>query len=241
MSFENIRERILDAYKKIEAGETSPFSWDVRGSAQALREELSPNPDRDELIDDARAVNALSGIVGAQGREIEFMASSSILNPFLLEKAVQNMDLEKLGEALWRSMSPSVDLQQAMTDALIAASTWSPTKKRITWSKHQIKELPKTRVKKEEDFAKKVDEIVEELRQASDHGEVDYVQFIRKGNALERAYLISFAVTDGRVLLDVDPLSGKVTIRPSPRRVRTNVSMVLSLEELLNERRKSSN
>ncbi len=227
-----IRERVVDAFRKVEAGEASPFSWDVKASAKALREELGPAPDKDDLIDDAKAVNALSGIVGAQGKEVEFIASSSVLNPFMLEKSVDSLDVEALASALWQSISPSVDIPQVTVEALVASSTWSPSRKRIAWSERTSAPLPKADVKKADEFGPKVDAIVDELRAAARDEEIDYVSFIKRGDLVERAYLLSFAITDGRVLLNVDPISGKITIKPSKRRVKTSASVVIVLEEL---------
>ncbi|MDP7976567.1 MAG: hypothetical protein RAK25_05445 [TACK group archaeon] len=232
-----MRDRVVDAFKRVEAGEASPFSWDVKASAQALREELGPTPDDEDLIEDAKAVDALSGIVGAQGREVEFMATSSVLNPFMLEKSVDRSNVEALARALWQSISPSVDILQVTIDVLIASSAWSPIRKRISWSKRSNTPLSKAEVKKGDEFGPKIDAIIDELKAAVKNGETDYVSFIKKGDPVERAYLLSFAITDGRVLLNIDPISGKITIKPSERRAKTNASVVIALEELPVERR----
>ncbi len=231
-----MRDRVVDAFKRVEAGEASPFSWDVKASAQALREELGPTPDDEDLIEDAKAVDALSGIVGAQGREVEFMATSSVLNPFMLEKSVDRSNVEALARALWQSISPSVDILQVTIDVLIASTAWSPIRKRINWSKRSSAPISKAEVKKGDEFGPKIDAIIDELKATAKHGEIDYVSFIKKGDPVERAYLLSFAITDGRVLLNVDPISGKITIKPSERRAKTNASVVIALEELPVER-----
>jgi len=228
------RRRVVDAFKKVEAGEADPFSFDVKGSIKELREELGTDKSYEGLTEDAEAVNALAGIVNAQDREVEFLASSSVINPFMVEKTVEAMRAEDIARALWLSINPSAYLDQVTIEALVYAVKKVNKHKRIKWGKRNVAPPPASKANWAEEFKPKLDALIEELRKT---GEVEYSKFIKMGNPLERAYLLSFAISDGLVELTFDPFANAAKLRALDHKVKTNSSVVLELEEFTDGKR----
>jgi len=220
------RLRIIDAFRKIQGGEIDPFSFDVKKSIPELRNELKAD-DLQELSEDAGAVNALSGIVNAQGSEVEFLVSSSAMNPFLLEKTVEALSVEEIAWSLWRSMTPSVDIAQLTAQALKLSLKYKGKGKKIHWQERSDTPV-KTKINQGQEFEPKLNSIIQELKEL---GETDYSSFLNKGDRLERAYLLSFAVTEGMVALKIDPINKKAKIVVLKEKAKTDSSVVIPLEE----------
>jgi len=221
-------KRIVDAWQKVQSGEVDPFSVDVPEMLINLNRSLPDRKTLSELVPDAQAINAVSGIVGEQGRQVDFLASSAALTPYVVEKAIENASLDGLAHALWDSASPCAELPQLTTEALLySLTTWKPPSKRKRWTAREFK-VETTSIATTQDFTTEVSSLVSELRA---RGVVDYSNFIKEGDPIRRAYALSFAITYGLVDVKVDPITRAISIAASSRKLKTSTSLVIPLEE----------
>lgn len=117
------RERIVSLVEELEREGGDPFSVDVRGTLEELREGYD-SEDREVLLADSRAIEALSRLVKMQEEWIDGRLSASI-SPEAVKRRAMEADLRDLARALYESQSPAVGVSSIRAeDVLAGAEYW---------------------------------------------------------------------------------------------------------------------
>ena len=232
-------KNIIEACKDVEAGKIDPFSIPVEHLIEAIRA-LFPLWDKPEdLILDAEALEAISGVIRAQSEWVKDRSTRLYRDPFLIEEKLGQMDPEELANIFLRAWHPVVELEQLTTLGLeMALKYWSelpgkaegPPEARL--SLIEPVEVAGPGLVPEEEIQEALEALWLELKEAARGGWARYWDFITADTYAEtakRAYLTSFLITYGYASLGVDPLEGELVLKPRRRPRRKSKEKITSL------------
>ena len=243
-------ERIIASCEAVEAGRVEPFSVPVEELIEIVRELFPLWEEPEDLGLDARAVEAISGVIKAQSEWVKRRSTKLYRDPFLLEERIRELNPETLVAIFLRAWHPVVELEQMTALSLErAVKYWSELPYREEARPEVMEEALKAPPEVEggevltEEMQEAMEELWEELRRRARGGSVRYWDFITADTYAEtvrRAYLVSFLITYGYASLEVDPLSGEELIlrprrrpRTRPRERTTSVAIPITYEEWL--------
>ncbi|MBI4258678.1 MAG: hypothetical protein HY619_06965 [Thaumarchaeota archaeon] len=242
--------RVIDLCRVVGTRGVDPFQVDVEASLKTLKTHLPNWRLLDELLLDSEALNSLSSIVRLQGEWLKRRASALYIDPVLVELKIRLSSAEDLANDLAESLHPIVRLNQIFSDGLKQAiDYWNrllPLSERqfdlgvpqpASGGALTLKDLLRLQVLVEEEFEAKMQALLEEARdRTGENGRMDYWDFLCVESFSEtviRAYVTSFLVSEGQLVLQVDPLEertwltvpkGGVKIVDQPRSVTTRLS-----------------
>ncbi len=217
-------ERILELVREVFSGRVDPFDVNVVQLASRLREEFPRLRGWDEINLDLEAMIGLAGVVERQEEWIEHRASRLFVDPLLVALKVEVMDLKELARMFLRAWRPIVEAR-GVTPAFLeaAVSYWLE----LPPASERGEVLPEPRGEqdfeplwKEQEFEKRLMLEARRLQMALDEkeGEVSYSDYLRgkdPWDSAERAYLLSFLISDGVVSVRRDPATGELfLVRP---------------------------
>ncbi|MBI4344601.1 MAG: hypothetical protein HY555_03335 [Euryarchaeota archaeon] len=224
--------RIIALCRAVERRGVDPFQVDVGRSIEKLRRYLPRWRLPEELLLDAEALNRIAAIVRLQGDWLKHRASALYIDPILVELKIRMLEPERLASVFFRSWHPIVALEQLsekrLEEGLDYWNSLLPLAERLREEAPSggelglltREDLVNLRTFSEVEFKDLLKKILEELRAMAKGGKVSYREFIYRGTfaeAVERAYLTSFLVTDGYVELDVKHLEEEIFLRPLER------------------------
>ncbi|MCP8318219.1 MAG: hypothetical protein L6N95_00135 [Candidatus Methylarchaceae archaeon HK01B] len=222
--------RIVEICRVVERRGVDPFEVDVKSSLERLKKYLPHLKLLDELLLDAEAINQISSIIKLQSDWIKRRSSSLFMDPIFVELKIRMLDSKSIVEAFLNSWHPIVGMNQIFPQRLKeAVDYWNnllPLGER--WREDfsvgsevgslEIDDLIDLKVASLENFDDKVRELLKELEDKLKFGEkIDYWDFVCSDTfekTLERAYIISFILTEGYATLLVDPLEERTYIIP---------------------------
>jgi len=222
--------RILDVCKVVERRGIDPFEVDIKSSLEKLKKHLPHWKLLDELLLDVEAINHLSSIVKLQSDWIKRRSSSLYIDPIFVELKIRMLDSKSILEVFLNSWHPIVGMNQIFSQRLKeAVDYWNnllPLGER--WREDfsmgsaadtfEIEDMIKLRVFSMEKFDEKMGEFSQELiTKLSGEEKLDYWDFICADTfekTLERAYIVSFILTEGFATLIVDSLEERTFIVP---------------------------
>ena len=222
-------ERIIEECEAVEAGKLDPFALPVEMLIEAVRELFPLWEEPEDLALDARAVEAISGVVKAQSEWVRERSTRLYRDPFLVEERLERLPAEAIARIFLKAWHPIVELEQLTPLSLeMAMKYWHELPGREEREEEaELPELPLPPAEAGEVVSEDVQEATQalwsELKARARGGSVPYWDFITADTYAEtvrRAYLTSFLVTYGYAKLEVDPLSGELVLRPR-RRPRT--------------------
>ena len=170
---------------------------DLTGST-ALGEQLDPEPLRDLL---ARYFVRMKGIIEAYGGTVEKFIGDAVL-------AVFGVPLVHEDDAL-RACRAAVEMREALPDLGVEGRIGVMTGEVVTGTEERLATGDALNV------------VYDELALTSKGDWVDYREFIESSEVekkITRAYILAFLISDGMALVKTDPLTGKISIMPLPRR-----------------------
>lgn len=240
-------EHIIEACEAVEAGRLDPFAVPVEDLIEAVRRLFPLWEEPEDLALDARAVEAISGVVRAQSEWVRERSTRLYRDPFLVEERLEALAPEALVAIFLRAWHPIVELEQLTPLSLeMAVKYWlelpsreggeaelAPEEGRLLPA--EPGEVPS------EDVQEALEALWSELKAWARGGSVRYRDFIMAdtySETVRRAYLTSFLITYGYARLDVDPLSGELVLRPRrrprsrPREKATSVVIPVEWEEV---------
>ncbi|MCP8307891.1 MAG: hypothetical protein H3Z53_02665 [archaeon] len=236
VSLENLI-RIVEMCRTIEIKGVDPFEVNVKASLERLKKYLPHWKLLDELLLDAEAINAISSIIKLQSDWIKHRSSSLYIDPIFVELKIRMLDPKTIAEAFLDSWHPIVEIDQIFSQRLKdAVDYWNnllPLSER--WREDfslgspieslEIDDLIKLRVLSLKDFDERMKELLKELMsKLSINDKIDYWDFVYADTfeeTLERAYIVSFILTEGYATLIIDPLEERTFIMPlkEPRKL----------------------
>lgn len=243
--------RIVEMCRTVERRGVDPFEVDVKASLEKLKKYLPHWKLLDELLLDVEAINAISSIIKLQSDWIKHRSSSLYIDPIFVELKIRMLDSKNIAEAFLNAWHPIVGIDQIFSQRLKEAiDYWNnllPLSER--WREDfgpsspvgtfEIDDLIKLKVVSLKDFDEKMKELLKELMsKLSINDKIDYWDFIYADtfeDTLERAYVVSFILTEGYATLVIDPLEERTFIMPlkEPRKLSSK-KMARSLPITLN-------
>ncbi|HUI22940.1 MAG TPA: hypothetical protein VLY82_00935 [Nitrososphaerales archaeon] len=230
----------------MESSSANPFDVDIREKILILKQRLPELKLLDELLVDAEAMLELSQIVKLQDEWLKTRASSLYIDPLLIQLKVKLLPKEALSEAFIKSWHPLAQLDQLSPRGLEKAFVYwrdlVPISERfkdqfgtygVRPGQIDYSDLVSMGVFTEEQFETNLTQLHNELLEKSNGGWVDYRQFIGDDtfeNKVRRAYLLAFLISEGRAVLKMEPLSGKIwTMAPLERVKGVPKSVAISI------------
>lgn len=222
--------RVIELCRSIRLSSTDPFEVDIKEKINILRKLLPDYKFLEELLLDAEALYQLSQIVKLQDEYIKRKAGSMYIDPLLIELKLRLLSKESLANAIVKSLHPIANIDQLSPRGLERAFIyWRDLQplserfkdERVTVTqpgKIGVEELVTMRILSKEKFEDKLKAIEDELTKVSAGSWIDYYSFIdadKYEEKVERAYILSFLVTEGKAEIRIDPLSEKVYLRTS--------------------------
>jgi hypothetical protein len=230
-----IYERIIDLAIKVAEGKVDPFDVDVGRFLRDISRygELS-TLDFDILVKDINAINGLIMILEAQSKVLKRRGLGLYLDKVLLRLKLYRMDIEDLSRIFSKAWRPIVEVESINLESI----------KESLFYFNNLKDLMSRRLKFDElrepvsgdvearyfvlprRIRERIMSFLEELRDVSRGDFIDYWRFIHmRGDPVERAYLLSFLISDGWVDVKINRLEERIWIRPlDERRPVTNPS-----------------
>ncbi|MFQ6134794.1 MAG: hypothetical protein ACE5KU_03130 [Nitrososphaerales archaeon] len=215
--------RIIDLCRVVETRGSDPFEVDVQKSLTTLKKHLPRWKLLDELLLDAEALSQITSIIRLQKKWIAYRASSLYVDPLVVELKIRLSTPEALAKALAKSWHPAVSLEQIspkrLSDAMDYWNNLLPLDERfaplsqgelLEPGSFDFEDLVRLKVVLEEEFRDLLSSLLLELKERiGSEGRVEYEDFVYVEDFQEtvlRAYLTSFLVSEGAVILQVDPL-----------------------------------
>ncbi|HIH95907.1 MAG TPA: hypothetical protein HA348_00190 [Thermoplasmata archaeon] len=245
--------RIINFCKTIEKEGTNPFDLDVRGSLETLKQYLPRWKLLDDLLLDAEAISEISKIIELQGKWIKSRSTSFFIDPLLIELKIKFLEPERLADAFFSSWHPICSMDRItpkrLKEGLDYWNQLMPLRERKSefplpfQSKGamSIKELIELNILSKNKFNEELSKVFEEVRR---RGKIDYWSFVYEKefkDSVIKAYLTSYLVSDGKVALELDPITGDMFLYPLRGSVshdkQKSISISLDYEDWLKWKR----
>jgi len=221
--------KIISLCEAVKTGGLSPFEVDVREKLKILRKYLPYWKTLDEIINDAEAFNELVTVIKLQGDSLKMQASMLYMDSELLAMKIKTLSRESLARSLLESWRPIVALDQLtiqrIQEAIDYWNTLPPLSERMKREETSLTPLKtltledtyKLKVLTQAEIKERIEKLLKELKEKADgKGEVDYWSFITEETyeeTIEKAYYVSFLISQGYVQLEYDPVEGRYTLK----------------------------
>jgi len=237
-------ERIIKICENIERMGLDPFTVNIRELLERLRRMLEENPNLDHYVLDAETLYRIATLIAFQHHWLEEKAKALFIDSQMVSTRVAVMDKKELVQAFLKAWRPIVFLEQLTAQRLqhgLEHFLSLPPRsggREYGWKLTDREyELAEARLRMETELmAEKMRKMHEELleRAESMGGEVDYWEFVRGRDleeTFERAYVLSFMITEGYAELRRNPLKGEIKLVPNKekRERQRSTSLVIAL------------
>src|SRR5256712_6621528 len=240
--------RVISLCQSIESSRDNPFEVDIMEKLQVLKKHLPDWEFLDELLLDSEALYELAQIVKLEDQWLKGKATSRYIDPLLVQLKVKLLSRQALSESFIKSWHPIAQLDQLSPRGLEKAFVyWRDLRPFSERFKNQFgaygarpgvvdyQDLVDLGIFTQEQFDSKMNVVYDELVLTSKGEWVDYREFIESSEVekkITRAYILAFLISDGRALVKTDPLTGKISITPLPRRATGEAkSVAISVTE----------
>src|SRR5437867_5477130 len=215
---------------------------------QVLKKHLPDWEFLDELLLDSEALYELAQIVKLQDLWLKQKATSLYIDPLLVLLKVKLLSRQALSESFVKSWHLIAQLDQLSPKGLEKAFVyWRDLRPFSERFKDQFgtygarpgvvdyQDLVDLGIFTQEQFDSKMNVVYDELALTSKGEWIDYREFIESSEVekkITRAYILAFLISDGMALVKTDPLTGKISIMPLPRRATGEAkSVAISVTE----------
>ena len=218
--------RVLNFCRTVETEGTDPFDVDVTKYLATLRRYQPKWKSWDELLLDAETIAELARIIELQEQWIRDRSHSFYIDPALLELKLKLLEPQRLAAALMSAWHPIAGLDRLTPERLHEGlEYWHallPLGERgeefpiplLAEAPFALEELIALNLLAGQEFD---DALQAVLRELQDRGRVGYYEFIFSdtfAGSVQRAYLTSYLVSEGRAELELNPLEESVFISP---------------------------
>jgi len=237
-------EKIIKICENIEKRGLNPFTVNVRELLSTLRRMLEENRSLDHLLLDAETVYKVATLIALQHKWLRDSAQALFVDAQMIAARLMAMDRKSIAQAFLKAWRPIISLEQVtphrLRQGLEHFLSLPPRGGVRTWGwkiPDRAAEFIEAELRRdEEEFDKRLRELHEELLREYDRGgEVDYWNFVERGGleeSFERAYLLSFLITEGYVDVRRNPLRNEIKLIPRRDRAdrRQPSSLVIVME-----------
>ena len=218
--------RLLHFCQTVEAEGTDPFDVDVKRFLRTLKQYQNKWRSLDELLLDADALAELAKIIALQEQWIKDRSSSFYVDPALLELKLRLLEPQQLATAFlaaWRPIIAQDRLTpQRLQEGLAYWHALLPFDERsedfpypsLSEGPLELEDLIESHLFSKQEFDAALRELSTELET---RGRIDYREFIYNDSfetSVQKAYLTSYLVSEGRADLEINPLEEEVFISP---------------------------
>jgi hypothetical protein len=232
--------RIINICENIEKSGLDPFSIKVSDLLTRLRKILVKSKDIEEIVLDAETLYKISLLIAYQSKWLKQKASSLFIDYQLLAIKLSASSIEDIVSAFLKAWNPIISLEQITQYRLRQGIEYFislPTREKKTifsekLSEKELNETIKKQLIEEKLFEENLEKIYQELLEKATKEEVNYWDFIIRKEfkeIIERAYLLSFLISTGRVKVKIDPLSEKIIIKPLERKIENKITSSLPI------------
>ena len=237
-------ERIIKLCENIERRGIDPFTVNIRGLLEKLRRIVEENPNLDHYVIDAETLYRISTLIALQHKWLREKAKALFIDAQMISTRLVAMDKKTLVRAFLKAWRPIISLEQITPQRLRQGLEYFLSlpprsgSREFGWKiTDKEMELVKARLELEEKaMMEKIKALHRELlrRFEEQEGALDYWEFIKGKNfdeTFERAYLLSFLITEGYVDVKRNPLKNEVKLIPYKEQVKRKspTSLVISL------------
>ncbi len=231
-------EKIIRICENIERRGLDPFTVNVRELLSRLRKMLEENKMLDHYILDAETMYRIATLIALQHRWLREKAHALFVDAQMIQTRLIALDKKSIVRAFLKAWRPIISLERITIQRLRQGAdhflSLPPRSSVRTWGwkvTQRDVELIRGGLEAEEGLSEKLKELHEELLQEYEaEGEVDYWSFIEKESfekSFERAYLLSFLITEGYVDVRRNPLKNEIKL--IPRRLKAERKQPVSL------------
>lgn len=238
-------ERIIQVCENIERRGLDPFTVNVRALLEKLRKLLEESGDLDHYILDAETMYRIAALIALQHKWLRERAQALFIDAQMIQTRLIALDKKAIVRAFLKAWRPIISLEQItpsrLRQGLEHFLSLPPRAGGRSWgwrvSRREV-ELVRGALEPEEALAGKLEELHRELLERYEaEGEVDYWKFIESDSldkSFERAYLLSFLITNGYVDVKRNPLKNEIKLIPlrSKSERRQPASLVITLRGL---------
>src|SRR5438445_11146541 len=226
--------RVISLCQTDSARSANPFDVGIMEKLQVLKEDLPDWEFLDELLLDSEALYELAQIVKLQDLWLKQKATSLYIDALIVQLKVKLLSRQALSESFIRSWHPIAQLDQLSPRGLEKAFVyWRDLRPFSERFKDQFgsygarpgvvdyQDLIDLGIFTQEQFDSRMNVVYDELALTSKGEWVDYREFIESSEVekkITRAYILAFLISDGMAHVKTDPLTGKISIMPLPRR-----------------------
>jgi len=237
-------ERIIKLCENIEKRGLDPFTVNIRELLERLRRIIEENPNLDHYVVDAETLYRISALIALQHKWLREKARALFIDAQMISTRLTAMDKKALVKAFLKAWHPIISLEQMTPQRLrqglehfLSLPPRSGSRE-FGWKiADREMEFVKARLKLEEKaMMEKIKALHRELLEKfAEKGEaLDYWEFIKGKDfdeTFERAYLLSFLITEGYVDVKRNPLKNEVKLIPHKEQVerKSPTSLVISL------------
>lgn len=234
--------RLLNFCKTIQTEGTDPFDLDIKKFLETLKRYHKKWKSLDDLLLDAEAIAELAKIIELQEKWIKDRSSSFYIDPALLELKLKILEPQQLATAFFKSWHPIIAMDRLTPERLNAGlDYWNallplgergdefPLLAIPEMGAFDIEDLIELDILSKAEFDDAIQGVFNELEA---RGRVEYHDFIYDDSfetSVKKAYLMSYLVSEGKVVLDINPLEDEVFISPSDIKDNAKVSLSRSI------------
>lgn len=235
-------ENVIKICENIERRGLNPFTVDVKELLSKLRAMLEENPDLEYYAMDAETIYKIATVIALQHKWLREKAQALFVDAQMILTRLTAMDKKTIARAFLRAWRPIISLEQMTPSRLRQGMEYfmslPPRSGERTWGwKISQKEVGfiEGKISREEEVAEKLEKLHEELlKMYEEKGEVDYWEFIRRERfeeTFERAYLLSFLITEGYIDVKRNPLKNEIKLIPRKEKVKheQSISLVITI------------
>ena len=235
-------EEIIQTCHSIENREFNPFLLDVTEALGILHRHRDHLNSLEDHLLDMRAITGIARVVGLQSAQLRFQSSSLFVDPGVVREKLDGLSRQQLEEFLLLSWHHIVELEQLTPAAFKEASDyWNrmlsffERRKRLQLGPlagpqpASLAELSGAGLIEEKAFARRLEEVWEELHHESGHaGSTEYWAFVKgRGfpETVAKAQVVSFLVSYGYANLEERENKLVIVPREQPQSTRAGATL----------------
>jgi len=238
-------ERIIELCDSIEKSGIDPFSVNIKELLQKLRRILEGSDNLDVIVLDAETLYKISLVIALQHRWLKERASNLFIDAQIVSAKVLAADNKSLAQALARSWRPIVNGEQLTRRMIIEGMEYflslpprggKAEERNLTSNLTYDEASIRYELLQDELLEQRVKELhLELLNEKLGEKGVNYWGFIAKEGEekkLERAYVLSFLISEGFADLRREPITGELWIIPYREKIerRTPASVAVTIK-----------